>query len=88
MRKESDRGNVCEAFAIYLEDPLNANLSAIGKQHGVRHLEFYEDSLSRELVLSTLNKLENALRMGSSLRLCCYCRPKFCHGDVIAEYLR
>eukprot|EP00973_Karenia_brevis_P074497 10351988-Karenia_brevis.AAC.1 len=26
--------------------------------------------------------------MGSSLRLCCYCSPKFGHGDVIATYLR
>eukprot|EP00973_Karenia_brevis_P024767 3414424-Karenia_brevis.AAC.1 len=63
MRKESDRGKVCEAFEIYLEDPLHASLSAIGKQCGVKNLEFYEDSLSRELALATLDKLENALRM-------------------------
>eukprot|EP00973_Karenia_brevis_P038957 5377433-Karenia_brevis.AAC.1 len=35
-----------------------------------------------------MNKLENALRLGASLRLSCYCHPKRCHGDVIAEDLR
>eukprot|EP00973_Karenia_brevis_P001334 181740-Karenia_brevis.AAC.1 len=69
MAGEADRSKVCEAFEKYLNDPLDANLSAISKQFGVKHMPFYEHILSRELVLSTLNKLENTLRMGSSLRL-------------------
>eukprot|EP00973_Karenia_brevis_P074780 10392765-Karenia_brevis.AAC.1 len=35
-----------------------------------------------------MNKLENALRLGASLRLCRYCHPKRCHGDVIAQDIR
>eukprot|EP00973_Karenia_brevis_P083605 11599261-Karenia_brevis.AAC.1 len=64
---------------MYLKDPLNADLSAIAKQFGVRHMELYDNILSRELVLSTLDKLENALRMGSSMRLICHCAPRCCH---------
>eukprot|EP00973_Karenia_brevis_P056794 7902530-Karenia_brevis.AAC.1 len=60
MSKEADRSKVCEAFGKYLNDPINADLSAISKQFGVKHMRFYDNILSRELVLSTLNKLENA----------------------------
>eukprot|EP00973_Karenia_brevis_P073147 10160542-Karenia_brevis.AAC.1 len=65
MSKEADRSKVCEAFGKYLNDPLHADLSAISKQFGVNYMKFYDNILSRELVLSTLDKLENALRMGS-----------------------
>eukprot|EP00973_Karenia_brevis_P034686 4786651-Karenia_brevis.AAC.1 len=81
MSKESDRPKVCDAYREYLNDPLKADLSAISRRFGVRHTKFYDDILSRELVLSTLNKLENTLRMGQSLRLICCCAPKACHGN-------
>eukprot|EP00973_Karenia_brevis_P023128 3184935-Karenia_brevis.AAC.1 len=76
MEHERDRDKVCDAFAEYLSNPLNANVANIGEKYKVKHVPLYQEKLTRELVFATMNKLENALQSGASLRLGCHCHPK------------
>ena len=87
-RDERLRDEACEACAEWLEDPERASAESIGARRGLRvDPRFGATSGAGAAAARAMQQLEARLRSGENLRLMCWCAPKRCHGDGIAEML-
>ena len=84
---EHFRDAVCNACEELLEDPLGANLDAIAAKHQLRVDGRFRNPAARQELSDALGAAEARLRAGESLRLMCWCFPKRCHADGIAQTL-
>ena len=85
---ESFRDAVCEACVELLEDPARADVESIAMRHGLRvDSRFGSASGAGAAAERAMRELEARLRAGENLRLLCWCAPKRCHGNGIAEVL-
>ncbi|KOO34225.1 hypothetical protein Ctob_015819 [Chrysochromulina tobinii] len=82
------RDAVCDACEELLEDPIGADLGAIAAKYQLCVDERFSDPTARSQLLDALGEAEARLRAGESLRLMCWCFPKRCHADGIAQLLR
>ena len=88
---ESFRDAVCDACEELLTDPKGADVAAIAKRHGLRvdsRFAATRDADPQTSLEEAMQGLEARLRAGESLRLLCWCHPKRCHGDGIAQALK
>ena len=84
---EHFRDAVCDACAELFEAPLQAEVQPIAAAHGLRVDSRFSEHPAMRNRDAALRELEDRLRAGESLRLMCWCAPKRCHGDGIAQLL-
>ena len=85
---EAFRDAVCDACEDLLEDPLSADVDAIAAKYGLRVDGRFRNAAARHALADALGAAEARLRTGESLRLMCWCFPKRCHAEGIAQSLR
>ena len=93
-----ERDMVCDAFERVLEDPMASNIQEIARSFNPAlsvDNRFATPAAGRSL-WDGLNRLQERLRAGETLRLMCHCCPsastsgvaqRRCHGHGIAQYL-
>ena len=86
-RDERLRDAVCFAFDEFLKDPIGADLDAIAAKYQLRVDGRFRKPAARQGLADALDAAEARLRVGESLRLMCWCFPKRCHADGIAQTL-
>ena len=86
-RDERLRNAVCDACAEAFEDPRQEGVRAIAAMRGLAVDARFGGDFARRSRHEALNALEGRLRAGEALRLMCWCAPKRCHGEAIAQML-
>jgi uncharacterized Rmd1/YagE family protein len=91
MRYEEERDAVCDAFREYFYQSLSlkneiVDLQSIAKRYGVV-VSYNWTPRKTEQIHKAIERLENHLKLKPDLTLLCWCKPKRCHVDTIAEYL-
>ena len=86
----NERNAVCDACDEVLLDPLNADVRAIARSHGVALHQFYRTAPrnAQWRLSNALDDLEARVRNGEALRLMCWCSPARCHAEGIINILR
>ena len=98
INDSEERDMVCDAFDRVLEDPTASNIQEIARSFNPAlsvDNRFATPAAGRSL-WDGLNRLQERLRAGETLRLMCHCCPsapssgvaqRRCHGHGIAQYL-
>lgn len=88
-KDETQRGAVCDAFAyLVVGDAEGTSVAEIGRRFGVEVDSRFADSAKcATRRADALEQLQKRLLRGESVRLLCWCAPKRCHAETIAQLL-
>jgi hypothetical protein len=79
---------VCDACRDVIAAPLRANVAQIGARHGLAVDGRFNAVDSNGKRQAALEALASKVSSGCDVRLMCWCAPKRCHADAIAERVR
>ena len=85
MRAESERDAVVDGYGDLLRGSQTAGQIAHARRLAAPHAACARVLLHRRL--HALSRLAERVRNGETLRLRCGCKPRRCHGDVIAAWI-
>ena len=85
MSTECLRDAVCDAYVEYIADPAQADVREIALRRGLVVDRRFENAGAA--AARAMEQLADRARAGEKLNLRCWCAPRRCHGDAIAEAL-
>jgi hypothetical protein len=85
MRMEGDRATVVGGYRDLITGSKTASQIARERRLGPPNVSNERIPMHRRM--QALSRLAERVRNGETLRLRCACKPRECHGDVIAEWI-
>ncbi len=88
------KGQGLQGVYVGRPTPLGNPFRLLTEEHRDRVVDQYATWLSDQLrrgnpeVVRALEELYRTLKLRGNITLLCFCAPKRCHGEVIAEHLR